>query len=52
MILVGDRCPEQREDTVAGGLHDVSAIAVYCVHHLLERGIDDGTRFFGVEILH
>src|SRR5215467_12890033 len=44
MVLVGDRRPEQREDSIAGGLHDVTAIAMDGINHQLERGIDNGTR--------
>ena len=51
MVLVGDRRAEQREDAVAGGLHDVAVVAMHRLHHQLERRIDDCARFFGVKIL-
>ena len=40
MVLVRDRCAEQREDAVAGRLHDVPVVAMDRVDHRLERGID------------
>src|SRR6185437_2064555 len=51
MILMRDRRPEQRENAVAGGLHDVTVVAMRGVDHQLQGGIDDGARFFGVEVL-
>ena len=51
MVLVRDRRAEQREDAVAGGLCDVTAVAMDRVHHQLERGIDNRARLLGVEVL-
>ena len=51
MVLVRDGRAEQREDAVAGRLHDVAVVAAHRVDHQLERGIDDRARFFGIEIL-
>ena len=35
MVLVGDRRAEQREDAVAGGLHDVAVVAMDRIDHQL-----------------
>ena len=51
MVLVRDRRAEQREDPVAGDLHDVAIVAVDRVDHQLECRIDNRARFFGIEIL-
>ena len=37
MVLMGDRRAEQREDAVAGRLHDVAVIAMHRVDHQLQR---------------
>jgi hypothetical protein len=52
MVLARDRCAEQREDAIAGRLHDITVVAMGGVHHQLERGIDHGARLLGIEILH
>jgi hypothetical protein len=52
MILVRDRCTEQREAAVAGGLRNVAAVVPHRFDHQLERRIDDRARLFGIEILH
>jgi hypothetical protein len=52
MVFVRDRRAEQREDTIAGGLHDVAVVAMDRVDHQLQRGIDNGARLLGVEVLH
>src|SRR5438477_12988358 len=52
MVLVCDRSPEQREDAIAGRLHDITVVAMGGVHHQLERGIDHRARLLGIEILH
>ena len=51
MVLVRDRRAEQREDAVAGRLHDMAVIAAHRVDHQLQGRIDDRARFFGIEIL-
>ena len=52
MVLVRDRCAEQREDAVAGRLHDVPVVAMDRVDHRLERGIDYGAGLLGIEVAH
>ena len=49
MVLVSNWRSEEREDAIAGGLRDVTAVAMRSVHHQLERGIDDRARLLGVE---
>src|SRR6202040_2409704 len=51
MVLMRDRRAEQRENSVAGGLHDVSVEAMDRVHHQLERGVNDGASFLRIEVL-
>jgi hypothetical protein len=51
MVLVRERCAEQREDTIAGRLHDVAVVTIDRIDHQLQCRIDDRARFFGVEIL-
>src|SRR5215469_18682153 len=51
MVLVGDRRAEDREDAVAGALHDVTVVAPDRVDHQPERRIDNRSRFFGIEVL-
>src|SRR5262249_46708175 len=41
---------EQRENTIAGGLGEVAVIVMDGVDHQLERRIDDGTGFLGIEV--
>ena len=47
-----DRRAEQREDAVAGRLHDVAVVAMRRVDHQLQRRIDNRARLFRVEVLH
>ena len=42
---------KQREDTVAGGLHDVAVVAVNRIDHELQRRIDIARCLFGIEVL-
>ena len=51
MVLVRDGRTKQREDPVAGGLHDVAVVAVDRVDHQLQCGIDNRARLFGIEVL-
>jgi len=51
MILMSHRSAEQREDAIAGGLHDIAVVAVGGIDHELKRGIDNGARLFRIEIL-
>ena len=52
MILMRDRRAEQRENSVAGGLHDVTVVAMHRVDHQLQRRIDNRPRLFRIEPLH
>ena len=52
MVLMSDRRSEQRDDAVAGRLHDIAVEAMYCIHHQLQCGVDDRARVFRVEIRH
>src|SRR6516165_2653243 len=52
MVLVSDRRPEQREDSVAGRLRNVAAVVMDRLDHQLQRRIDDCSRLLGVQILH
>src|SRR5262245_56185581 len=51
MILMGNRRPKKGKDTVAGRLNDVAVVATYRIDHQLENRVDDGARFFGIQIL-
>ena len=51
MVLARHGCTEQREDAVAGALHDVPVVAADRVDHQLECGIDNLARLFGIEVL-
>jgi predicted HD phosphohydrolase len=52
MVLVRDRRTEQREDAVAGRLHDIAVVVTHCLDHEMQCGIDDRAGFFGIEVLH
>jgi hypothetical protein len=52
VVLVGDRSAEQREDAVAGRLHDIAVVVMGCVDHQLQRRVEDRASFFGVNVLH
>ncbi len=41
MVFVGRWRPKQRENPIAGRLHDVAVVATDRVDHQLERGVDD-----------
>src|SRR5260221_11803165 len=51
MVLVRNWCAEQREDAVAGGLHDVAVVPAHRIDHHLQCGIDNRASLFGIEIL-
>jgi hypothetical protein len=51
MVFVRDGRAEQREDAVAGRLHDVAVVTAHRVDHQLQRGIENRARFFGIEVL-
>jgi hypothetical protein len=38
---VRHRCPEQREDAIAGGLHEIPVVAMDGFNHQLESRIND-----------
>src|SRR5262245_35190295 len=50
MILMRDRRTEEREDTVTGRLGDVTAVALYRLHHYFEGWIDYGTGLLWIEV--
>src|SRR5713101_6467645 len=52
MVLVSDRRPEQREDAIAGRLHDVTVVAMRRVDHQLQRGVDNRASLFRIEVAH
>ena len=52
MVFMRDRRPEEREDSVAGGLHDVTVVAMDRFDHQLQRRIDNRPRLFRIETLH
>src|SRR5215470_14830509 len=52
MVLVRHRCPEQREDAIAGELHHVTVVAPHRLDHQLQRRIDNRARLLRVELFH
>jgi hypothetical protein len=52
MVLVRNRRSEQRENPIAGGLHDVAAIAMDRIDHQLECWVDNRPGLFRVKVLH
>ena len=52
MVFMRDRRPEQREDAIASGLHNVAIVAVDGIDHEFECWIDNRAVVFGVELLH
>src|SRR5580692_379465 len=52
MVLMRYWRTEQREDAVAGRLHDVAVVATNGVDHQRQRGINDRARLLRVEALH
>src|SRR6185437_16239139 len=52
MVLVRQRCTEQREYPVAGGLDDIAIEETDSIHHQLECRIDNRACFLGIEVLH
>ena len=51
VVLVGDRCPEQRHDPVAGVLVDRALEAVHAVGQDLEEALQDAVPLLGIELL-
>jgi len=52
MVFVCRRCAEQREDAVAGRLHDVAVVALDRVDHDAQRRVDNRAGLFRVEVGH
>jgi hypothetical protein len=51
VVFVRERCAEEGEDAVAGGLGDVAAVVLHRLHHQLKGWIDDGFGFLRIEVL-
>src|SRR5215469_3646230 len=49
---MGHWCPEKREDAIAGGLNHIPVVATDRLDHELERGVNNGARFFRIEVSH
>jgi hypothetical protein len=52
MVLVRGGRAEQGEDSVAGRLRNVAAVAMHRRHHKLQHRVDDRARLLGIEIAH
>ena len=52
MVLMSHWRAEQSEDSVAGRLRDVTAVAMHRRHHKLQHRIDDRARLLGIEVAH
>jgi hypothetical protein len=52
MVLVGRGSAEQREDAVAGRLHDVAVVALHRFDHDAQRRVDYRARLLRVQFLH
>ena len=52
MVFMRRGRAEQRENAIAGGLHDIAVVAPHRVDHELKRRVDDRVGFFGVQLLH
>ena len=50
VILMGERRPEERHDAVAHDLVDRALVLVNGLHHVLEDGVEDLARLFGIAI--
>ena len=50
MVLMGQRCPEQRHDAVAHDLVDRTLIAVHSSHEALQHGVEEPSRLFRVAV--
>ena len=48
MVLVRDRCAEQRHDAVAHDSVDRALVAMHGIHHHADRAIEDAACFFRV----
>ena len=52
MVFVRDGRAEQRENSVAGRLRNVAAVAMHCRYHELQHRVDDRARLLGIKIAH
>ena len=48
MILMRNRCAEQRHNAVAQDLVDRALVAMHGIHHDADRSVEDAARFFRV----
>jgi hypothetical protein len=48
MVLVRNRRPEQRENSVPRRLRDVAAVAMHRRHHKLQHRVDNRARLLGI----
>ena len=49
MIFMGNRRAEQGKDAIAQRLRHIAFIAMHGIHHELQGGINNRSRFFGIE---
>src|SRR5262249_6937555 len=52
VILMRKRCPEQRKNTIASGLHDIAAVTMDGIDHQLKCWINNRPGLLWVEVLH
>jgi hypothetical protein len=52
MVLMGERRAEQREDAVAGGLHDIAVVVTDRLDHQLQGWIYNRAGLLRIEFLH
>jgi hypothetical protein len=52
MVLVREWRAKQRENAIAGGLHDVTAVTSYGFDHQIQCRINNSACRLGVEVLH
>jgi len=50
VIFMGDQCAGEGQEDIAGRLDGVTFLVMRGVHHQFEGRIDEGARFFGVEV--
>ena len=50
MVFVRDRCAEECENAVAGGLHEIAIIALGRLDHDFGAGVNDRARLLGIKI--
>lgn len=49
MVFMGQRCAEEREDRVAGGVYNIAVVKVHGIDHDLEGGVDNGASVLRIE---